>query len=742
MIDVPGFALATRSGPRHGHVDRVILRGRQATFIGWSKADRVVLRGRDGETAVRPAVLREDVARTTGLAPQVGFEATLPFGDGHFTVICEGGDETAVYRAEPISTWKVRANRQRLLLRFAVTLVAISPALWRYWRRQDLAARIRIRDALGLRHVQEAAPLKPGLFGPPTRAPVPGSVTIVLPIYNAFDLLPEVLDRVLRHTDLPWRLIVIEDCSSDPALRPWLEAWVAEREAEVPGRIELILNAENRGFIGSVNSGLARALEIGAPVVLLNSDAFVPPGWASRLVRTLRARPRIASVTPMSNDAEIFSVPAICRRTELAPGQGDAIDAVARQFRPGVLTASSPPASASAWRSIPTTWHRCRSSIPPSAAAMAKRSTGARRPAPWAGGTWPPPIFSSSIAAGPASAVPTSCSWSQTNNAVIARRYPTYDAEVQEFIQTDPLVTARLALAVAWMAAGAAAVPIYLAHGLGGGAEHYLQARLRADLAEGRAAIVLRVGTGAARWQIEAVSSQGMVTGTTDDAGVLEMLLAPLARRHIVYSCGVGDRDPVTLPDVLLALRGSGEATLEVLVHDYFMLSPSYTLLDQHGRYRGPVPATDTDPAHQARASDGGTVSLAAWQAAWGRLMAAADRVVVFSASSQALIAAAYPGIADALRLEPHRLLHDLPVLTRPDGPRRVIGVLGSIGYQKGAAVVLDLGRLLEGRDDLGLVVIGKVDPAYRCPLRCRSMAATRSRTCPGWRRTTASPTG
>ena len=41
------------------------------------------------------------------------------------------------------------------------------------------------------------------------------------------------------------------------------------------------------------------------------------------------------------------------------------------------------------------------------------------------------------------------------NGAIISRRYPGYDAEVQRFVATDPLLTPRLALAVAW-AAGAA----------------------------------------------------------------------------------------------------------------------------------------------------------------------------------------------------------------------------------------------------------------------------------------------
>ena len=139
------------------------------------------------------------------------------------------------------------------------------------------------------------------------------------------------------------------------------------------------------------------------------------------------------------------------------------------------------------------------------------------------------------------------------NNARIARRYPGYDAEVQGFIAADPLVTPRLALAVAWAAAWAEAaadrrVPVYLAHSLGGGAETYLQQRIAEDRArDGRPALILRVG-GARRWRLEAVSEAGVTAGETADFALIRRLLAPLARREIVYSCGVGDPDPPLCP--------------------------------------------------------------------------------------------------------------------------------------------------------------------------------------------------
>ena len=43
-----------------------------------------------------------------------------------------------------------------------------------------------------------------------------------------------------------------------------------------------------------------------------------------------------------------------------------------------------------------------------------------------------------------------------------------------------------------------------------------------------------------------------------------------------------------------------------------------------------------------------------------------------------------------------------------------VIGVLGNIGYQKGAAVLREFSQLLKINDSAKLVILGNVDPAYK----------------------------
>lgn len=731
-IEAGGFSFGAYSDPKTksldparltGHVDRVVMRGDKVTFHGWSTAERLTLISAVGRSVTRPALPRLDVAETHKIAPRVGFEITQPFGDGRFTLLAEAGSRKVEHHVAPITRGQMRRSRRVLGGRFLRALMRAAPDAMRVLRSDDLGARARVKEIFGLETRPEAAQMETRLFTDPKDPPVwpdPRPITIILPVYNAFDLLPDVLERVVAHTDIPWRLVVIEDCSSDPAVRPWLSDWVAEQEERRPGRITLLLNDENLGFIRSVNRGFAKALELGEHVVLLNSDAFVPKGWAQRLLRPILRHEGIATVTPMSNDAEIFSVPAICQRTVLEAGQGDAIDLLAQEFNPEA-TLSVTPTGVGFCMAMNIDFLRQAPEFDVSfGRGYGEEVDWCQRVRALGGRHLGLPGLFVEHRGGESFGSEEKLKLILKNNQEIARRYPPYDAEVQDFIAADPLITARVALAMAWAASrpGEAdeptGFPIYLAHALGGGADMYLERRIQEDLERGRPSAVIRVG-GPARWQVEVVSKAGRVAGMTEDWDFVKRLFEPLRRRHVVYNCAVGDPDPSELPACLLELMGADD-TAEVLFHDFFPLSPSYTLLDEDGRYRGVGAGVRNDKAHTILRPTGDLVSLEGWRAAWAELIDAAGELVVFSNDSYAHVARVYPAHADKIVLRPHEMLVKVPALTASDGPGRVVAVLGNIGYQKGAAVVAELGRMLAEDSDMDLVVIGNVDPAYMPP--------------------------
>lgn len=128
--------------------------------------------------------------------------------------------------------------------------------------------------------------------------------TIVIPIFNSLADLRLCVESVLRHTRGNYRLLLVNDCSSDPAIAPALEEW-SQKHAQ----IEVLTNGRNLGFVATANAGMRAA----APddVVLLNSDTIVTARWLQKLRVAAYRSPNVATATPFSNAAGAFSVPVV-----------------------------------------------------------------------------------------------------------------------------------------------------------------------------------------------------------------------------------------------------------------------------------------------------------------------------------------------------------------------------------------------------------------------------------------------
>lgn len=722
VVALPPVDLPDVSGRAIGRIERLELRAGRLQAVGWALGCRVGFASPRAEALAPPTIERPDVAKAFSLAPvsaRFGFETALSdWAHGaHFVIETENARH--IYRIPPAVSWRMRRAMLACVPGFLVTCLRSLPDAARWAFDGYAVARERIKKRLVQRvdegMVNDDLPL--GLFDPSpiAKAPAATRITIVLPVFNAFNLLPEVLDRVVTHTDLDWHLVVVEDRSSDPAVRPWLRDWV---DARGPAQVTLIENSRNLGFIGSVNRAFKVALARGDHVVLLNSDALVPSGWAGRLLAPILAGTKVASVTPMSNDAEIVNAPVICAPMTLADASVDALDTHAAQLGGDGLLAEGPTGVGFC---MAMNIHALAEG--PEFDTVFGRGYGEevdwcrkRCASGWRhlvhGGVFVEHRGGQSFGSAAKSRLV------RDNNARISSRYPGYDAEVQRFIAADPVRGPRLALALAWAGMQAEArgerLPVYLGHSLGGGAAIWLKRQIAQDIAAMGAAVELRVG-GERRWRIVVHTAAGTTEGATWDNALMVRLLGLICARRIVYSCGVGDQDPLSLPDILRDLAMGSPHRLEVMFHDFFPLSPSYTLLDSDGCFRG-VPAQDTaDPAHQWQMASGTVIPLAGWRAAWGGLLGAANSLRVFSPDSRAHVLAAYPELAPRLTVTPHRPVHEVPTLSAASVPQGqpVIGVLGNIGHAKGAAVLQAAARSLEASGRARLVVIGNVDPAY-----------------------------
>lgn len=488
----------------------------------------ITLRPRRGLAPAAPSggAGRFAAARLAGLARQMRALASrfMALRESYFL------DHTGDFPARLSALARVGVEA-RLWGRLLVLLPVLAPGLLR--REPDVAR--RVKTALGIGIARPAAAidltfLSRGPAPPPDLANLP-PVQVIMPVFNAFDLLKESLSRIVAHTDLPWRLILVEDRSTDRRVRPWLRGWVEQQEALVPGRITLLENARNLGFVGAVNRAFGAVRRGAGPVVLLNSDAMVPPDWASRLTAPLRDN-RVATATPFTNDGEIFSVPIIAARSQLQPGQADRIDAALRRrlARGGEFV--TVPTGVGFCMAIGEDWFWRIGHFDPAFGRGYGEETDWCQRAALAGGQHVavPNLFVEHR--GGASFGAEKRARLRESGAIISARYPGYDRSVRRFIRDDPLATARFAAALAW------------AETMGGAGE--LATRLARDPPAGPDArsrpggvslsVVLDAGPGA-ELVLSTPHGRAVILARTADA--LAALLAPIANLRLTDASGV-----------------------------------------------------------------------------------------------------------------------------------------------------------------------------------------------------------
>ena len=141
-------------------------------------------------------------------------------------------------------------------------------------------------------------------------------VDVVIPVYDGLDETVACLASVLATVDTSWaRIVVINDCSPNPQIT----AYLRELAVEHP-QLLLLENETNLGFVGTANRGMAN--DVQRDVLMLNSDVEVAGNWLQRLREAAYQHQKVASLTPFSNNATIFSFPDFCEENPLLFGLG------------------------------------------------------------------------------------------------------------------------------------------------------------------------------------------------------------------------------------------------------------------------------------------------------------------------------------------------------------------------------------------------------------------------------------
>ena len=538
-------------------------------------------------------------------------------------------------------------------------------------------------------------------------------IDIVVPVYNAPDDVRRCVESVLAHTTGGFRLVMIDDASPDPGIARLFDELSQLGDA----RLELFRNERNLGFTGTANRGMARSR---ADVVLLNSDTIVTRGWLAALLRCAASDPRIATVTPFSNNAEICSFPRFCENNVWRN------DDDAERIRSALECAAVP-----TYPDLPTGVGFCmlirRAAIDAIGAFDRAFGAGYGEENDFclraAGAGWRNALADDAfvVHTGARSFAGRKGELARRNLALLLQRYPHYEAMVRDYVAADPLRPLRDAALFRLARDGARNRVLHLLHDCGGGTEAHVRRLVQTSSDDWLHYVAVATGD---RWRIEERDEGGRARafefGRRPDEpwpdfvnGIVATFGVTLVHVHHLSRSREG---------ALAALR-SLDVPYGITVHDLWLACPTVTLTRADDRFCGGV----TAPAACSRCLAGRApferIDIAEWRREHDELLGGASFLIAPSRWAADMLGRYFPQTRGRVDVIPHATLeralsesehrphHAVTAVIMPNDAIPAIAIIGAIGPDKGSRRIARLATRARMRGArIRIVVIGYLD--------------------------------
>ena len=479
-------------------------------------------------------------------------------------------------------------------------------------------------------------------------------IDIIIPVYRGIAETRACIDSVLTATNnQPAEFVVVDDASPEPEIRAYLADLAAN------GRISLLTNEANLGFVATCNRGMQLHAE--RDVVLLNSDTVVPDGWLDRMVACASAAPRTASVTPFSNNGTLCSYPRIAVSNELAP------DLHLRE-----LDAMFATVNAGRYVEIPTGVGFCMLMKRTAIVAVGIFDAEAFGRGYGEENDWCLRAAEQGFAhqlcgdvfvyhQGEVSFGGDAPSGRQHAQSVIDSRYPGYRELISRHLDEDPARVLRRRVDLARLSGSPRPRVLFVTHNWGGGTEKHVM-DLVALLSLSLEILVLKPRDEQSlslRWVRDGEEFEAFFEDRQDPADLLLLLRAiGISRVHLHHVHG--------LPAYVLDLHSELGVPLDITLHDYFPVTPRYHL--------GPGGTVDSSASEL---SNDWELSEAEWRPRMGALLRSAQRVIAPSHDLARRVRGYFPDIDVQIHGHPDFSTGLAPVAYK-------VLVLGGLTVEKG----------------------------------------------------------
>lgn len=518
----------------------------------------------------------------------------------------------------------------------------------------------------------------------PLRFDAEPRVDVIIPVYAGVQETLRCIWNVLHSTSrTPFEIVVINDAGPVPELNAMIRS-LAARDL-----FTLEQHRLNQGFVRTVNHGLKMHRD--RDVVILNSDTEVYNDWLDRLLRHAEQHPRLATITPLSNNATICSYPETLTDNRLALELPPAeIDHLAAEVNRGQHVKAPTGVGfcmyirRDALREIGVLDDRRFGRGYGEENDLCQRAI--RR-------GWSNAIACDVYVRHVGSVSFKGEAAERTARAVkiLGKLYPDYEADVASHIADDPAWIHRARLDLARLRRLRADRNVLLVcHNRGGGTERHLLEQSQQLLAQGAGVFELRPSHQAAcvallhpgLYGLHNLAALPLRPSDLLDEALTALGISEIHIHHLI------DFPAHTADHLIEAARRLG-IKVRLALHDYYAVCPRVNLVTPDGKHCGEPSVQDCNRclAQDQLIEQSGTIEV--WRTASMRLLRASAQVIVPSADVARRLSSLAPGVD--IMVEPHDedppRQQSGPLKLLPGEALRVL-VIGALSRIKGYDVV------------------------------------------------------
>ena len=535
------------------------------------------------------------------------------------------------------------------------------------------------------------------------------TVDIIIPVYNGYEFLEKLFDSIEKNTSSAHRLIVINDCSPDEKVKPYL----IERLKKHPTAV-FIDHSENQGFLKSVNEAYTYTSN---HFLILNTDTEVPELWMERLMYPIVHMDNIASTTPFTNSGEIASFPNFIADNNIFDGMSvDELDVVFRDVN-----------AENFYSEVPTGVGFCMGvnyNLTKEIGLFVEDTFGKgygeendwcqRAIAEGYKNLIVPNLFVYHKHGGSFSTEEKE-NLLKENIVKLQERHPNYGKDVQEYIQENPHNVLRQLLVI--LASNKQkSLSLIFDHDLGGGANIYTDSIIEERIENEENTLLVKYDYYSSVFKLTHFYKEYKFTFKITSIEELKSFIEKLDTEEIFVNNLVSYKEIFEILELILELSKDKNTKLIVPIHDYYTLSPSYNLLNEEGKYNLQECLSNehmNNNMQEWRTLYSNDIDMPKWKSTWGKIFERSNEILCFSNSSKNIFLEVYSDIDEnKIKVESHKVKKLEPLLLEKSSNKTTVtvGVLGAIDFVKGANIIKQMIQVIE-RDslDIDIVVIGEI---------------------------------